>query len=298
MSGMQDSVRNAEWRLLGKVTMNKLVQIEKYRKKIKEIKNILGKPINKDITIIESENEIRCLEYILKTIDFLSWKRRLRLGEIPNSAIVLEKNLTEFGEKDNYISSQSSEENIRIYPITNYYPWSNIRLTNLYILKNEINAMAIDITFYNEKPRWSMQWDEQKKVIYIIADIIIQTSRDIWCVNECVFWFSVERNKGRSEWIYIKEIPYSLQEIRNIKVLIKEIEINYEEVKNNFNIYAESGMDCLSLKNYRDEIKRKNAVCRQEQFENGWLCVCGLFHELKEKECCRCGDTLKCKEMQ
>lgn len=289
-------MKNAEWRLSENVTMNKLVQIERYRKEIKEIKEILGKPIYKDLSIIELENEIRCLECILKTIVFLNWEKRLFLSEIPKGAMILEKNSNEPEEKDNYISIRSNKENIRICAITNYYPWLNLRLTNLYILKNYINAMAIDITFCNEKSSWSTQWEKQQKVIYIVADIIIQTSRNILCVNECVFWFLIERNKGRSEWIYLREIPFSLQEIRNVQVLIKEIEINYEEVKTNFNIYAELAMDCLSLENYRNEIKKENAVCRQEQFDNGWLCVCGLFHGLEEKECCRCGDVLKPKK--
>lgn len=223
----------------------------------------------------------------------LTWKAWVALGLAVASAAICIKQ-EEVNKQIFGIAVETKEENVRKIPVVNYYPWEEIRFTNAIL--NKAGQLSISLQ-YTVPSAWKSngyieRWNSN---IVVTADIILKVFRKSYVIYNTVFDVEWTYVKGTTEKMIIEHYSLNMNDIDEVRVIIKAIEMPGEKKREVHRVYAVSDMNSAELQRYRRQINCEDAVCREERFETGWRCSCGLIHDEAERRCMNCGSALSPK---
>lgn len=190
--------------------------------------------------------------------------------------------------------SETTEEQERTLPVTNYYPWEDICFFSLTLTQNE-QHISFTVQYQISKVMRRFYsgdniWDTAKTEF--AADIFLKTPMREYVITNCILAVQYGINKGETDRIVLDGKPLEINEINDIKIILKERKDPNGKKKDLHRVSVDSGMNSIELDSYRQQNNCKDAVCREQKLENGWLCRCGLVHRNDEKRCINCGTSV------
>lgn len=173
------------------------------------------------------------------------------------------------------------------YPVTNYYPWKNLRFLSAILTRDGNIIMAVSYMFLGETRNIH---DGEK--ITAETDIVIKAGGTVYIASRCILELSCGKDVGITKNLVIEGDNFDINEVEDVKIIINHIyaENNGETALPELRVYAESGLDSLELLRYRKKMGFILAVRKTGKVENGWVCRCGLYHKDAEKQCEKCCD--------
>lgn len=183
--------------------------------------------------------------------------------------------------------SEETQKKVRSFSITNYYPWINIKLLTLVIEKSEDSAMWMQYVY-----RDNLTWDDSglffNANVDMTVDIIIDVRNEKYVIREEKISISKLVRQGSTEKIYLSSLPFSVEEVRNVQVFVREIKSGDKAAKKIHDVYVDSGMMAKELETYRKKTQC-NALCEERDEKDGWICTCGLLNDYGDDQCFNCG---------
>ena len=189
------------------------------------------------------------------------------------------------------IDNSTQEAGIRKIPVINYYPWEGIQFTDVIFEKGKEPCFFMQYKLLEswKAKGYSERWSGN---IFINADVILKAFRKEYAIFDQVFNLDWERTKGVTQKFEIEYTTFNINDIDEVKVIIKSIEMPDGKRKSVHKVYAVSDMNSNELERYRELIHYEAAVCREEKLETGWVCPCGQMHTETEKRCMVCGTAV------
>lgn len=188
-----------------------------------------------------------------------------------------------FGETDSI-----KEKLSRIYPVTNYYPWKEIRFISLILEQKEDITFLVRYVVLGEEKHSKI---EKENNIVADVDIWIKTRGRDYVINNCKLDIDYAYSMNVTNELAIEGIPFGINSITDVKIIINSLGDLEGAVLLEPRVYAESGMNSFGLRQYRDRIGNITAVSKARNVTAGWICSCGLYHENSEKQCNYCFDS-------
>ena len=185
--------------------------------------------------------------------------------------------------------SEETEELKRVLPVTNYYPWEDICFFSVALTQNEhisftaqYKISKIFRRFHSTDNKWNAAKTE------FTADIFLKTPTREYVITNCILAVQYGINKGETDRIVLDGKPLEINEINDIKIILKERKDPNGKKKDLHRVSVDSGMNSIELDSYRQQNNCKDAVCREQKLESGWVCRCGLVHGENEEKCINC----------
>ena len=199
-----------------------------------------------------------------------------------NKRDIIDQNLSGTNQEE------QKQEITKTIPVCNYYPWESIRFVNIVLEKDDKTSFYLEYQLPKEMRSRGYRhgW---KKDISVKTDIILKVFRKEYIILDNIFNIPWEHASGASQKMILEHMPFGLNEIDNVEVIIKTIEMPGGERKEVPNVYAVSGMNSTDLARYRSENSCSNAVCRKEKADEIWLCTCGYVNDNSRPSCLNCG---------
>lgn len=192
------------------------------------------------------------------------------------------------------ISTQLQTNFTRKVPVTNYYPWEQIRFTDLVLEKGKDIYVCLRYIIPSDwKLRgYSERWNTK---ISVTADIVVRAFRKEFVIPDAIFELEWEHVNDSTEKLTIVGETLNVNDIDEARIIMKSIEMPDGQRKSVYKVYVVSDMNSNELERYREQIHYEAAVCREEKLECGWRCPCGLIHTETEKRCLVCGTAVSQK---
>ena len=188
------------------------------------------------------------------------------------------------------INSVEQREVIKEIPGSNYYPWENIRFINLVLEKTDHTSLHL-VYRLADGIRERGQRNGWEKDIVVKTDIIFRAHGEKYILSDNMFYLDWKNVSGNSQKVTLDELPFSINEINNIEVIIKTTEAPNGVKRELSKVYAVSGMNTAELAWSRSESGVPEAVCRKEKTAEEWLCTCGFVNERPDALCGNCGSA-------
>ena len=177
------------------------------------------------------------------------------------------------------------EEVTRIYPVTNYYPWRNIRFLSLVIKQSEDISFSIKYIMRKEGRNTGIEEDND---IVANLSVLIKTEENDYMISRCEFNIDQMDGVRETNELFVEGTPFHVDDIIDVKIILHSLGDSESACLLEPLVYAESGMDSFELGQYRSRVGADAAVCRAGEAGRGWLCSCGLYHQDSEKQCGHC----------
>lgn len=186
---------------------------------------------------------------------------------------------------------EEGQEEITVsLPVTNYYPWEDICFTSVSLNKKD----AVSFTVQYRKSKF-IKYRKNTVGVSIpseaefITDIFFKTPGKEYVITNCPLSVKYNVSVGETEQIVLERTPFAINEVNDIKIVLKERRTVNGEKTTLHSISLDSGMNSVELDSYRKQNRWKDAFCREQKVENGWICRCGLVHGGYEESCVNCG---------
>lgn len=186
------------------------------------------------------------------------------------------------------INPEERDGIIKEIPVSNYYPWENIRFINLVLEKTDHTSLHL-VYRLADGIRERGQRNGWEKDITVKTDIIFRAHGEKYILSDNMFYLDWKNVSGNSQKMTLDELPFSINEIDKIEVIIKTTEAPNGVKRELSKVYAVSGMNSAELARYRSESGVPEAVCRKEKTAEEWLCTCGLVNDRPNALCANCG---------
>lgn len=198
-----------------------------------------------------------------------------------------EINRSLFGVKENVI-----EEITRELPVTNYYPWENIHFSSVALRQKE----DVSFTVQYQLSKYISRRDKADSGRVALsaeftADVFLKTPEKEYVITNCPLSVKYNKSSGETERIRLDRAPFGINEINDIKIVLKERRAENGGRTALRSISLDSGMNSVELDSYRKQNRWKEAVCREQKLEKGWICRCGLMHGKYEESCVNCSSA-------
>lgn len=173
------------------------------------------------------------------------------------------------------------------YPVTNYYPWKDLRFLSAILTQDGNITMEVSYLFLGETRNIH---DGEK--ITAETDIVIKAGGTVYIASRCILELNCGKDVGITKKLVIEGDNFDIHEVEDVKIIIKYIymENNGDAALPEPRVYAESGLNSLELLRYRNKMGFILAVRETGKVENGWVCRCGLYHKDAERQCEKCCD--------
>lgn len=173
------------------------------------------------------------------------------------------------------------------YPVTNYYPWKDLRFLSAILTQDGNITMEVSYLFLGETRNIH---DGEK--ITAETDIVIKAGGTVYIASRCILELNCGKDVGITKKLVIEGDNFDIHEVEDVKIIIKYIymENNGDAALPEPRVYAESGLNSLELLRYRNKMGFILAVRETGKVENGWVCRCGLYHKDAERQCEKCLD--------
>ena len=173
------------------------------------------------------------------------------------------------------------------YPVTNYYPWKDLRFLSAILTQDGNITMEVSYLFLGETRNIH---DGEK--ITAETDIVIKAGGTVYIASRCILELNCGKDVGIKKKLVIEGDNFDIHEVEDVKIIIKYIymENNGDAALPEPRVYAESGLNSLELLRYRNKMGFILAVRETGKVENGWVCRCGLYHKDAERQCEKCLD--------
>lgn len=173
------------------------------------------------------------------------------------------------------------------YPVTNYYPWKDLRFLSAILTQDGNITMEVSYLFLGETRNIH---DGEK--ITAETDIVIKAGGTVYIASRCILELNCGKDVGITKKLVIEGNNFDIHEVEDVKIIIKYIymENNGDAALPEPRVYAESGLNSLELLRYRNKMGFILAVRETGKVENGWVCRCGLYHKDAERQCEKCLD--------
>lgn len=180
-------------------------------------------------------------------------------------------------------------------PVTNYYPWKDIRFLSAILTQDKNVNIAVSYASFGENSNMGEEIIANTNILReeeIIAntDIIIKAGGILYMVSGCDLEINYGECVGMTNKLVIERMKFNINEVEDVKIIINSIGYAGEAVVLEPRVYAESGMDSYELLQYRNKTSFVTAICENRKVKNGWVCRCGLYHKDSEKQCEKCFD--------
>ena len=185
----------------------------------------------------------------------------------------------------------AQETEIRKIPVINYYPWEEIQFTDVVFEKGRDFFFFMQ---YKLPEKWKIEGYSERwhGNIFVNADVILKVFRKEYVVFDQIFNLEWEHTKGATQKLDIEYATFNINDIDEVRVIIKSVEMPDGQKKSAYNVYAISDMNSNELERYREQIHYDEAVCREAKLATGWVCPCGYIHTETEKRCMVCGTAV------
>lgn len=177
-------------------------------------------------------------------------------------------------------------------PINNYYPWEEIRFIDIVLYKNSSTSVYLK---YNLPSVWRLRGLKEKwsTPINIVVDIEFTVSERKYVISDCRFTVKWDNPEGRTEKIFLDDMPFQTGDIDGVSVIIKSIKMPDENAKTVRDIFAVSDMNSRDLKVYRKKVDDPSAICQIKVVDDTeWICRCGFVQDISQSICSNCGAYL------
>lgn len=173
------------------------------------------------------------------------------------------------------------------YPVTNYYPWKDLRFLSAILTQDGNITMEVSYLFLGE----TRNIHDGKKIT-AETDIVIKAGGTVYIASRCILELNCGKDVGITKKLVIEGDNFDIHEVEDVKIIIKYIymENNGDAALPEPRVYAESGLNSLELLRYRNKMGFILAVRETGKVENGWVCRCGLYHKDAERQCEKCLD--------
>lgn len=173
------------------------------------------------------------------------------------------------------------------YPVTNYYPWKDLRFLSAILTQDGNITMEVSYLFLGE----TRNIHDGKKIT-AETDIVIKAGGTVYIASRCILELNCGKDVGITKKLVIEGDNFDIHEVEDVKIIIKYIymENNGDAALPEPRVYAESGLNSLELLRYRNKMGFILAVRETGKVENGWVCRCGLYHKDAERQCEKCCD--------
>ena len=173
------------------------------------------------------------------------------------------------------------------YPVTNYYPWKDLRFLSAILTQDGNITMEVSYLFLGKTRNIH---DGEK--ITAETDIVIKAGGTVYIASRCILGLNCGKDVGITKKLVIEGDNFDIHEVEDVKIIIKYIymENNGDAALPEPRVYAESGLNSLELLRYRNKMGFILAVRETGKVENGWVCRCGLYHKDAERQCEKCCD--------
>ena len=172
-------------------------------------------------------------------------------------------------------------------PIINYYPWEDIKFTDIVLGsgRSDTLALAYRLPFWKERG-YREQWE---KSIEVQADVLIKANRKKFALYSQTYYLDWNISKGCTNRITLEKLPFEINEIEEVKVVIRGIEMPDGAKSQEYRVYAMSNLTYDKLIKHRQQIGAEEDICKPVTMEKGWMCRCGLVHYGEDAICISCG---------
>ena len=180
-------------------------------------------------------------------------------------------------------------------PIINYYPWEEIRFIDIVIYKNSSTSVYL---IYNLPSVWRLRGLKEKwsTPINIVVDIEFTVSERKYVISDCRFTVKWDTPEGRTEKIFLDDMPFQTGDIDEVSVIIKSIKMPDGNAKTVRDLFAVSDMNSRDLKVYRKKVDDPSAICHIKVIDDTeWICRCGFVQDISQSICSNCGAYLNDK---
>ena len=182
---------------------------------------------------------------------------------------------------------EQKQEVTRTIPVCNYYPWECVRFINLVLEKVDSTSFSLVYTLPKSMKLEGYR-NGWKKDIITKVDIILKVFRQEYIILDQILNIEWEHSSGTLQKVTLDNMPFSINEIDEVKVIIKTVDMPDGEQRVEHEVYAVSGMNSTELERYRSENGCPDAVCRKEKTNMNWLCTCGFVNNDKDTLCMNC----------
>lgn len=202
-----------------------------------------------------------------------------------NKRDIIDQNLSGTNQEE------QKQEITKTIPVCNYYPWESIRFINMVLEKDDKTSFYLEYQLPKEMRSRGYRhgW---KKDIFVKTDIMLKVFRKEYIILDNIFDIRWEYVSGASQKLILENMPFGINEIDNVEVIIKAVEMPDGERRELPNVYVVSGMNSTELLRYRRENGCLNAVCRKEKTDEIWLCTCGYANDNSNLTCLNCGSKI------
>lgn len=205
------------------------------------------------------------------------------------AAAVIYNKSDEINERLFGVEEEQEEITVSL-PVTNYYPWEDICFTSVTLNKKDAVSFAVQ---YRKskliKYRKNTAGGSIPSEAEFITDIFFKTPGKEYVITNCPLSVKYNVSVGETEQIVLERTPFAINEVNDIKIVLKERRTANGEKTTLHSISLDSGMNSVELESYRKQNRWKDAFCREQKLGNGWICRCGLVHGEYEESCVNCG---------